>query len=132
MNLEGLSSNYRESVHNDHLGRLWLSHQSRRWLGTAQENREATHKSHHILDEPCSCHIYPCEQGLGCRVISHPHKVVKSAMSHSIKILWAQICCNHWGTLAPSPAQLIQLGTRWMLATLTTGTSCPAFCLSVL
>lgn len=60
MNLEGLSSNYREPVHNDHLEQLWLSHQSLRCLGTVQENREATDKSYRILDEPCPCHIYPC------------------------------------------------------------------------
>lgn len=58
MNLEGLSSNYREPVHNNHLGQLWLFPQSLRWLGTTEENREATdYKGHHILDEPCPCHI---------------------------------------------------------------------------
>lgn len=60
MNLEGLSSNYREPVHNDHLEWLWLSRQSVGRLGTVEESREATGKSHHILDGPRLCHIYPC------------------------------------------------------------------------
>lgn len=90
MNFEGLSSNYREPVHNDHLGPPWLSHQSWRWLGAAQENREATHKSRHILDEACPCHIYISV----ARALAEVYPVLhtKSAMCHSIRILEARVC----------------------------------------